>query len=121
MHKGPVPQRMLIDIPKGCICDQYPEYAGCCDTFSQFLNDCKVGLGYLPIYRAFYFRSPAPKTSRVHTISNCPWCGAKLPTYLRDEWDKVIEKEYGLNPDSVSDSDTPAEMLTDEWWKKRGL
>jgi hypothetical protein len=59
-------------------------------------------------------------------ITNCPFCGAKLPENLIDEKDDTIYKELGA--DYLYDDDgnppkkeLPEEFKTDEWWKKRGL
>jgi hypothetical protein len=123
MYKGPVPQRMLVDRSKGCTCDQHLDYEACCDIFKQFLNDCKVGLGYLPKDRLFYIRTPLSTSSRVHSIANCPWCGAKLPSYLGDLRMEILENEYGVDneDDKKQVKKIPTEFFTDEWWKKRGL
>ena len=52
----------------------------------------------------------------------CPFCGAKLPKELSDEWFDILEKEYGIDDPHDSQRDkVPAEFWTDEWWKKRGL
>lgn len=50
-------------------------------------------------------------------------CGTKLPANLRNEWFDILEQEHGLqNPHSSEQRDKiPAEFLTDEWWKRRGL
>lgn len=123
MYKGPVPQRMITTVQKGCTCDQHLDYVGCCDTFKQFLNDCKVGLGYLPKDRLYYIRVPVSKSSTVHSISHCPWCGTKLPSYLGDIRSDILENEYGIDDEDNKKQakKIPAEFFTDEWWKKRAL
>ena len=60
------------------------------------------------------------------SISNCPFCGAKLPENLIDErWDTIMN-ELGSDylPDDEGNppkKELPEEFKTDEWWKKRGL
>ena len=58
----------------------------------------------------------------------CPWCGKKLPKTLGDEWEEVLQNEYGMAINDVFDKTgrwdelkVPEELRTDEWWKKRGL
>jgi len=53
----------------------------------------------------------------------CPDCGTKLPKPLRNEWFNILEHEYGLDDPGWPEQreKVPAEFLTDEWWKKRGL
>ena len=70
--------------------------------------------------RSYRIKSPIIGS---HRIPFCPWCGTKFPKELIDEWYGILEKEYGItNPDNNEQSKLiPAEFLTDEWWKKRGL
>jgi hypothetical protein len=57
----------------------------------------------------------------------CPWCGTKLPEDLTEEYEEVLEKEYGITakdwdaPGWSDEIHLPEEFRTDEWWKKRGL
>ena len=58
----------------------------------------------------------------LREISNCPFCGTKLPSPLADKWFDVLEEEYGITDPRNDDADkVPPEFRTDEWWKKRGL
>lgn len=67
-------------------------------------------------------RSPG-KVSHGHIIEFCPWCSAKLPESLSDVRDSILLDEYGIDDefDKKQAKKIPAEFLTDEWWKKRGL
>jgi hypothetical protein len=104
-----------------CTCNQLKDMkTPCCDEFKEMLNDCKVRLEYRPTVREFGIRSVS--SSRLFLIRYCPWCGAKLPRDLINEWDMVLINEYGIkNPDKITFEEAPVEMQTDEWWKKRGL
>ncbi|AIL66129.1 hypothetical protein NOVO_09075 [Rickettsiales bacterium Ac37b] len=55
----------------------------------------------------------------VQIVNFCPWCGAKLPKSLRDEYFDIIYDELGM--DDEFDPNLPEEFKSDEWWKKRGL
>jgi hypothetical protein len=63
------------------------------------------------------------KITAIQVLDYCPWCGNKLPGYLRNEWFETLAKEYNLDdPDSKEQAKLiPEEFHTDEWWKKRGL
>ena len=49
------------------------------------------------------------------TISNCPWCGTKLPPSRRDDWIDALEAR-GLDP---SDENLPPEFLSAAWRKPK--
>jgi len=52
----------------------------------------------------------------------CPWCGAKLPKELGEEWRVIIKEKFGLNNVYREEFESlPEEFRTDQWWKKRGL
>jgi hypothetical protein len=44
-------------------------------------------------------------------ISNCPWCGVKLPDSRRDDWFDTLEK-LGIDPVR---QDIPIEFQTSKW------
>lgn len=104
-----------------CTCNQHTDYKGCCDALYQALNDCKYGLKYRKDDRAYIWRSPF--NTMGHCIDYCPWCGTKLPTYLGHVRADILRDEYGVTDecDKKQAKHIPAEFLTDEWWKKRGL
>ncbi len=54
------------------------------------------------------------------TISHCPFCGEKLPDTLDELWWVEAEK-FGFVDLGSDKKLLPAEMLTDEWWRKRGI
>jgi hypothetical protein len=48
-------------------------------------------------------------------IEHCPWCGASLPTSVRDEWFDALEA-LGLDP---WNDDVPKEFEDDTWLQRR--
>lgn len=104
-----------------CACAQRPRYEGCCETLQKYVNNCKTELNYYPAERQISIALAHGLGREV--LSYCPWCGTKLPNSLFDtRWD-ILENEYGIDDpyDTKQKKKIPAEFLTDEWWKKRGL
>ena len=48
------------------------------------------------------------------SIAYCPFCSAKLPDDLSDEWFTRLDK-LGLEPETA-----PEDMRSDRWWKTAG-
>ena len=48
-------------------------------------------------------------------ISYCPWCGAKLPKELGEEWGEILEKEYKISEPFKNKKLVPSEFWKDEW------
>jgi hypothetical protein len=71
--------------------------------------------------RSYYVQSVNHPGAEL--VDYCPFCGAKLPEPLFDEWWRILEEEYGFeNPGGARrEGLVPEEFQTDEWWKKRGL
>ena len=96
-------------------------------------------LMYDPVERLYGYYLTQKKVindSLIRPIYYCPFCGAKLPTWLageNDEYDIELEKVLGNegykalfyeDPENgwcLDRSKTPKEFQTDEWWIKRGL
>jgi len=94
----------------------------CLDMNSMLDNDDELyNVKYSPKAREYYLKSLQGPYCR--TIEFCPWCGSELPKSLGDEWFDILENEYGLDMPAIPEQKKriPAEFLTDEWWKKRGL
>jgi hypothetical protein len=82
-------------------------------------------LVYKPEIRAYgyYLDREIPV---IQFISYCPFCGAKLPEDLDEEyWDTIISEfgpeYYHTHENYNPNRSLPQEFQTDEWWKKRGL
>jgi hypothetical protein len=84
-------------------CDQHPDRFDCPDAL----------LDYNPRFRE-YGLIVHDGDAAVVVIDYCPWCGAKLPVSLRDEWFDQLD-QLGLEPDSPF---IPAAMRSGEWWAK---
>lgn len=95
----------------------------CCLEMNSMLDneDDLYNIYYSPKVREYYLKSL--KGPYARTIELCPWCGSKLAKSLRDEWFDILEDEYGLDMPKTTEQmeKIPADFLTDEWWKKRGL
>lgn len=50
-------------------------------------------------------------------LAYCPFCGAALPTSLRDEWFDRLD-ELDMEP---GDPAIPAPLQSGEWWRSAGL
>ncbi|HEV2916115.1 MAG TPA: hypothetical protein VGW78_00045 [Candidatus Babeliales bacterium] len=100
----------------------------CCEAMEGILERGQSTLIYRPITRSYSIREVIVNKKTIsigasNRITFCPSCASKLPEPLFDKIDEVLEKEHNLI-DAWSDDNKnkiPAEFLTDEWWKKRGL
>ena len=106
-------------------------------------NDEPASLAYDAVERMFgcyITRKETLLESCIEPISYCPFCGAKLPVWLYDEYIGELEKslskeqyeklfyykeEGSLREIPVLDRNKIPEEFkefkTDEWWIKRGL
>lgn len=93
----------------------------CCKEMTFFLEENKVAVNYSIKDREYSIN--LKNSHAIQLIKYCPWCGAKLPKELSDEWFRILEKEYGIECPLSKEENTkiPEEFKTDEWWKKRGL
>lgn len=99
----------------------------CCNTMRSYLND-PYNEYELVQYNADVrsYRFPLYCDGKYDKVQQllfyCPWCGKKLPNELAEEWDDILETQYGLSEnDRLDDSKLPEDFKTDAWWKKRGL
>jgi len=92
----------------------------CCMTMHyELLSDYKI-LEYSSKWREYGVT--IHNSSTIMLMDYCMCCGKKLPESLRNKWFDILEEEYKLeSPISSDKKKVPAEFLTDEWWKKRGL
>lgn len=92
----------------------------CCIKLKSILKTNKI-IKYYPKVREYainMFSSPS-----VVLLDNCPFCGAKLPESLRDQYFDILEEEYNLDNYDIDDhpEKIPEEFKSDEWWRKRRL
>ncbi|HXQ86113.1 MAG TPA: hypothetical protein VN746_05515 [Gaiella sp.] len=83
-------------------CDDHPDRFDCPDAL----------VGYWPTLREYGLIVHDGGTSMI-VIAYCPWCGANLPSSLRDEWYDRLD-QLGLDPD---DPRVPETMRSDAWWR----
>lgn len=86
----------------------------CCDRMQLYLEDGETAIAFDRQFRE-YGILVLDGGSSVIEIHYCPWCGARLPESLRDEWFKEIE---GLGIDPHGDS-VPLSYQSDDWWRLR--
>lgn len=85
----------------------------CCEEMGFFVSNGEIGLIYVDMYRE-YGLEYRDGGSSFQLINFRPWCGAKLPCSLREEWFNR------LNSLGISDpfmSKIPIQHETSEWWK----
>ena len=97
----------------------------CCEIMEAKIRkthkDDRGCIDYEPQTRLYSFRL-LDKMCHSQIIYHCPWCGAKLPKELTNEWEEIIAKEFGITEFYWEHEDKlPPEFKTEEWWKKRGL
>lgn len=102
----------------------------CCQRMKYCLKDEReskssniIYIEKIRSYRIYAYMGLSHKRVTVDSIYYCPWCGAKLPAELSDQYYQEIEN---LNlpltkVDSIDRRYIPQEYRTDMWWKKRGL
>jgi hypothetical protein len=77
------------------------------------LGDSRIPVIYLPKFREYGLGADADPVMQI--ISHCPWCGAKLPSSLRNEFFDELDR-MGLEPESP---DLPLQFRSDAWWRLR--
>jgi hypothetical protein len=95
----------------------------CCDMMDYYLTEAKKEvIVYDKSVRTYHLILHGESAGMYRQIFYCPWCGAKLPKELGEEWSEILKKEYGIDePEWKKLEELPREFQTDEWWKKRGL
>ena len=74
----------------------------------------ETALAYHPRYREYSIAYEDSES--VQLIEFCPFCGAKLPDSLRDEYFDRLDA-LGIEPFS---DDVPPDMRDDTWWRSDG-
>lgn len=93
----------------------------CCEEAKKVLESNNFPIALWDITKEYYLFLQNTKT--FITINYCPWYGKRIG--LAKPWAQILLQEHNIDitdPDyDDRTSGTPAEFLTDEWWKKRGL
>jgi hypothetical protein len=84
-----------------------------CEGMARALADPDIPLVYNDKFRE-YGITILDGGSSVMLIEYCPFCGAKLPGSLRDEWFNRLD-ELGLEPESP---ELPLDMRSGAWWRR---
>ena len=86
----------------------------CCDAMTLYLHEDSLPLAYVPKFREYGLRVLDGGTSYI-VLTFCPWCGARLPSSMREAWFDAVEK-LGLEPESPA---LPLPYRSDLWWRNR--
>ncbi|WP_162924948.1 DUF6980 family protein [Mycetocola zhujimingii] len=97
-----------------------------CPLMLAFLEDERVPIHYYAPERQYaitVFNGP-PDGEGPHPIQllfYCPWCGAKLPMELGDQWHEDLGALLGEDFLLLLDVEgaIPAAYESDEWWQGR--
>jgi hypothetical protein len=82
-----------------------------CPELKQFLEDPRVPVEYNARFRE-YSLALVESVAR-QSIRYCPWCGAELPSSVRELFFTEMER---LGIDYPSES-PPAPFVDDTWWR----
>ena len=94
-----------------------------CYGMYKMHSDVRCTMVYIPwtrehgIRRLPVDRMMETQPIRMRKIDFCPFCGTKLPSSLKTEWQSRIA-EAGYDP---NDEDLPEDFLSDRWWKNAEL
>lgn len=95
----------------------------CCDYMDYVLEDCRIPLEYIPIFREYII--PAAYSYQGRQIHFCGWCGSKLPSSLRHTYFELLELTQSPQENfarlAQMQQQLPEEFKSDAWWKNRGL
>jgi len=83
----------------------------CCTQLEANITGEDSTIVYVPKFREYGLPVHDGGNSFIK-ISYCPWCSAKLPGSLRNEWFDQLERR-GIDSDSPN---IPQEFLSDRWY-----
>ena len=86
----------------------------CCDEMCGAIAADDLSFRYIPKFREYGIGYANGGSYQV--IKYCPWCGAKLPSSLRDSWFERLD-DLNLEPED----DIPDDLNSDLWWVKGQL
>jgi hypothetical protein len=97
------------------------EFGYCCELIEKFVDDPRIGINYNKKLREYSI--DLFSGSAAQDIYHCPFCSAKLPTGLRDEYCDILKREFDINSPfrPEVENNLSKEFKSDEWWKKRNL
>lgn len=87
-------------------------YVHCCDELEKAIQDPTMPVQFVPKFREFGV-SVLDGGSSYLQIHHCPWCGAKFPPSLRDQWFDALESQ-GIDP-CVTET-IPLAYLDEKWY-----
>ncbi|WP_407670663.1 DUF6980 family protein [Nocardia suismassiliense] len=84
-----------------------------CEGMDAWTANDSIPIGYNPKFGEFYVE--VPDSDSYIALNYCPWCGARLPPSLRDQW---FDRIFDLGLDGPEDPGVPDDMKSDAWWTK---
>jgi hypothetical protein len=84
-------------------CEQHPDRFDCPDCLIQ----------YTPEFREYGLIVHDGGSSAI-SMRFCPWCGARLPESLRDQWFEEL-RALGIDPWK---QEVPERYRSDTWWRR---
>jgi uncharacterized protein DUF6980 len=114
-HEVRIANVLIRELKQHCCEDMLREATRECDTHLNRYDcpDCLIH--YSPKFREYGLIIHDGGTASLR-IRFCPWCGARLPESLRDEWFAEMERR-GLDP--AGESEMPAEFQSAAWWLEK--
>lgn len=82
----------------------------CCEQLAEVIDRDDTVVTYLPAERAFV---ATQGFAQSRAFSRCPWCGARLPDALTEQWRDLVTGSRG-DPDSPELLDGP--LQSSSWW-----
>jgi hypothetical protein len=96
----------------------------CCENLQTSVKRNEIVYNKLRGCFWFYIKCDYDDSYGLYRLGYCPFCGTQLPKDRMDEFEEILEKDYGImlcDVDPRDPSTYPPEFQTDEWWRKRGL
>jgi hypothetical protein len=129
----------LLSIPRFQVKNKLMKFKTkhCCNEMKNKIQDIGEPLNYFPITREYALKTPGPLypvgrditlelyrfSYMYYLIKYCPFCKKKLAKSLRNDFFKILKKEYKINFPITHENEKflPQEFKTNQWWNKRKL
>ena len=87
----------------------------CCPDMQYMVEEENNSIIFVPQYREYGVPIRDGGSSYL-LVKFCPWCGAKLPDSLRNEFFDILEK-LGIDY-PCSKNKLPEAMRSEKWWQE---
>lgn len=92
------------------------KYRHCCKDMRFYIDEGKVGIRWRPQFRTYHIQLTT--SSALQEIRYCPWCGARLPKSLWNEWFRKLAT-MGVEFPYQTPKLVPVAMRSEAWWINR--